>query len=206
MKPLRLIPRDQRFFELFVMDGENLLEASRELESMVTAYDRLDERVASIRALEHHGDEIDTEIGDRLERAFITPFDREDIHELASRLDDVVDGIQEVAETLVIYAIDTPTDEARVLVAILAAQSAQLLEALRKLEGLKGLEPHLKEVHVLENQADGVSRAAIAKLFRESTDALHVLKWRDLYNALEEAIDAGEDAGEVIERMLHKGG
>ena len=203
---LRLIPRDERFYELFVADGENLLTAARELQDMVTAYDRLEERVASIRILEHHGDEIDNQIGDKLERAFITPFDREDIHELASRLDDVLDGIQEVAETLVIYGIATPTEEARGLVGILASQAVQLLEALRRLRGLKGLEPYLREVHTLENQADGLSRAAIAALFREGGDALHVLKWRDLYHALEETIDAAEDAGEVMERMLHKGG
>ena len=87
----RLLPRDERFFGIFVEDGENLLEAARKLQSMMTAYDHLGERVAEIQALEHRGDEIDVEIQLRLEKAFITPFDREDIHELVSRLDDVVE-------------------------------------------------------------------------------------------------------------------
>jgi uncharacterized protein Yka (UPF0111/DUF47 family) len=99
---VRLIPRDEEFTKIFIRDGENLLAAARALEELVVTYDRLDERVAAIQALEHQGDEIDAEIAKRLERAFITPFDREDIHELTSRLDDVVDGIQEVAETFVI--------------------------------------------------------------------------------------------------------
>lgn len=202
---VRLIPRDQKFFDLFTADGINLLEAARALEEMVVAYDRLDERVARIRALEHAGDEIDLELNERLERAFITPFDREDIHELSVRLDDILDGIQEVAETLVIYGVTAPTQEAIDLSRILCAQASQLADALTKLEGMKGLEPHLKEIHDLEHQADGLSRAAIARLFSGGQEPLEVIKWRDIYHALEEAIDAAEDAGEVMERMLHKG-
>ena len=140
----------------------------------------------------------------RLERAFITPFDREDIHALTSRLDDVVDGIQEAAEICIIYDIDAPTEETRQLVGILVTQATQLLEALRKLESQKDLEPHLKEIHTLENQADRLYRAAIATLFKGS-DAIRILKFRDLYRSLEGTIDAAEDAGEVIERVLHKG-
>ena len=103
---VRLIPRDEAFQEIFIKDGENLLEAARALNALFTDFDRLDERVGTIQALEHQGDEIDIEIAARLERSFITPFDREDIHELYARLDDVVDGIQEAAETVVIYGID----------------------------------------------------------------------------------------------------
>ncbi|MFN8621103.1 MAG: DUF47 family protein [Chloroflexota bacterium] len=205
MVTLRLIPKDEKFFDLFTADGDNLVKAAAELEEMVRVYDALDDRVARIRTLEHAGDEIDEALEERLERAFVTPFDREDIHELTVRLDDVVDGIQEVAETLVIYGVTQPTDEARQLAKLLSDQAVEIAAALRKLEGLKGLEPHLKAIHDLENQADGLSRSAIARLFRGEFETLDVIKWRDIYNALEEAIDAGEDAGEVMERMLHKG-
>jgi predicted phosphate transport protein (TIGR00153 family) len=205
MATLRLIPRDERFFELLTEDAENLLAAARALEAMAAQYDRLEERVAEIRELEHRGDEIDEEISARLERAFVTPLDREDIHELAVHMDDVVDGIQEVAETFVIYAIEQPTEEARHLARILAAQAVQLVEAIRKLEKLQGLEPHLREIHSLENEADRLSRGAIAALFRERADPLEVIKWRDVYHALEDTIDAAEDAAEAIERTLHKG-
>ncbi len=199
-----ILPRDIRFFDLFVRDAENLHEAADKLKDMLENYDRLEERVAEIQVLEHRGDEIDREISARLDEAFITPFDREDIHDLTVQLDDVVDGVQAIAETLVIYAIDHPTDEARRLGGMLAAQAGQLVEATRKLDGLKDLEPHLLAVHELEHQADGLSRAAIGRLFSEGGDPLEVIKWREIYGLLEDAIDAAEDAAEVMEKMYHK--
>jgi len=201
---VRLIPKDEAFHDIFVKDGENLLEAARALNAMFTEFDRLDERVATIQALEHRGDEIDIEIAARLERSFITPFDREDIHELYTRLDDVVDGIQEAAETVVIYGIESATDEARRMAGIIAAQGEQLLEALRKLDRLETAGMHLKAVHDLENEADGLSRSAIGRLFRDGGDPLTVIKLRDLYKVLEDTVDAAEDAAEVIERIAAK--
>ena len=200
----RLLPKDVKFFDLFVEDGVNLERAAGRLLEMVEDFDRLDERVAEIQALEKRGDQIDAEITRRLDDAFVTPFDREDIHELTVRLDDVLDGIQAIAETFVIYRVSEPTDEARRLAGILSEQSVELLAAVRGLDGLKGLEPHLARVHDLEHEADGLSRAAIGRLFRERTDPIDVIKWRDLYTALEDAIDAAEDAAEAIERMGHK--
>jgi len=201
---VRLIPRDEKFFELFIKDGETILEASRKLEEMVASYDRLDERVAEIQALEKRGDQIDEEIALRLERSFITPFDREDIHELTVHLDDILDGIQAAAETFVIYGITRPGDEVRQMVGILAGQAVQLLEALTKLEKGRDLGSHLGTIHDLEHQADGLSRAAIGRLFKGGLDPLEVIKLRDLYRTLEETIDAAEDAAEVIERILAK--
>lgn len=200
----RLLPKDVRFFDLFVADGENLHAAAHALHEMVSSYDRLEERIVEIQRLEKVGDDIDRDISRRLEDAFVTPFDREDIHELTVRLDDVVDGIQATAETFVIYGIEQPTAEAIDLTRILAGQSVELLAALRKLDGLKGLESHLELVHELEHEADALSRSAVARLFRESMDPLDVIKWRDLYRELENAIDAAEDAAEAIERMYHK--
>jgi uncharacterized protein Yka (UPF0111/DUF47 family) len=147
---------------------------------------------------------VTTSIDQRLEDAFITPFDREDIHDLTIQLDDVVDGIQSVAETIVIYGVDRPTDEARQLARILAEQAESLVSALRKLDGLKDLDADLTRVHDLEHQADTLSRAAMARLFRDGSEPLEVIKWRDLYRELENAIDAAEDAAEAIERMFHK--
>lgn len=201
----RLLPRDARFFQLFVAEGENLLDAARRLEAMLEAYDRVEERVAEIQVLEHRGDEIDREIARRLEAAFVTPFDREDIHELTSRIDDVLDGIQSVAEIFVIYGIERPTEEARRMAGILAAAAAQLVEAIRKLDRLKNLDEHIVEIHRLENEADGLSRAAVGRLFKNGEHPLEVIKWRDVYREQEEAIDAAEDAAEVLERMYHKG-
>ena len=200
----RLLPKDVRFFDLFVADGENLQAAASRLVEMLKAYDRLDERIAEIQALEKRGDEIDREISQRLEDAFITPFDREDIHDLTVKLDDVVDGIQATAETFLIYGITAPTEESKRLAEILLGQADALIAALRNLDGLKGVDVHLVKVHDLEHSADTLSRAAVATLFRENHDPLDVIKWRDIYREMEEAIDAAEDAAEAIERMYHK--
>ena len=204
MVSLRLMPRDVKFYDMFIADGANLLAASRELSELMTSYDQLDARIARIQVLEHSGDEIGDEIGERLDHAFITPLDREDIFELARRMDDVVDGIQETAEAMQIYAIEAPTDEAIRLAAILEEQAVELDQALGKLESMKDLAPHLKKVRTLENEADGLSRAAIGRLFRESMDPLDVIKWRDVYQMLEESIDAAEDVAEIVQRMMHK--
>jgi predicted phosphate transport protein (TIGR00153 family) len=200
----RLLPRDVKFFDLFLEDGEVLERAGSRLREMVESFDRLDDRVTEIQALEKRGDEIDREINRRLEDAFVTPFDREDIHELTVRLDDVLDGIQATAETLVIYDVARPTVECRRLAAIIAEQAVAMHAALRGLDGLKGLEPHLQAIHDLEHEADGLSRAAVARLFRDGGNPLEVIKWRDLYTTLEDTIDAAEDAAEAIERMHHK--
>lgn len=202
---VRLIPKDEKFYDLFIKDGQIMVEIARKLSDLVTHYDRLDERLIEIQALEKQGDRVDDEIAARLERSFITPFDREDIHELTVHLDDVIDGIQSSAETFLIYGVKEPTEEARQLVSIIVSQSVEVLAALQKLEkSKKEVPPHLVVVHDLEHQADGLSRAAIGRLFRESTDALEVIKLRGLYLALEETIDAAEDAVEVIERILAK--
>ena len=201
---VRLIPRDEKFYDLFIRDGENLLEAARKLEELVNNYDRLDERVAEIQVLEKRGDEIDDEVNARLKRSFITPFDREDIHELVVHLDDVVDGIQATAEIFVIYGITSPDDDVKQLVGLLTGQAVQLLEALTSLEGKRDVGPHLQQIHELEHKADALSRAAIGRLFKGGHDPLEVIKLRDLYSELEETIDAAEDAAEVIERILAK--
>jgi predicted phosphate transport protein (TIGR00153 family) len=200
-----ILPKDPKFFELFTADGDNLAEAAKAIHELVDRFDELERRVATIQALEKRGDEIDREVVRRLEDAFVTPFDREDILELASRLDDVVDGIQSIAEAFVIYGVEAPTHESRRLAAIIDEQAVELATALRKLEGLKDLERHLTAVHDLEKEADGLSRAALARLFRDpNLPPIEVIKWRDLYDDFEETIDAAEDAAEAIERMYHK--
>jgi hypothetical protein len=104
-----------------------------------------------------------------------------------------------------IYDVKAPTEEAQRLAAILEAQAVEIEAALVKFESMKGLGEHLRRVHTLENEADGVSRAAIGQLFRESDDPLHVIKWRDIYMSLEESIDAAEDVAEIMQRVIHKG-
>ncbi|HLE79039.1 MAG TPA: DUF47 family protein, partial [Candidatus Limnocylindrales bacterium] len=144
---LRLIPRDERFFELFVDDAANVLGGARLLEAMLRSYDVLERRAGEIRDAEHRGDELSHEIGHRLEATFVTPFDREEIHALISGLDDVLDFIEEVADTFVLYRIEAPTPVAIQQASIIVQQCEQLYEALTHLRGFKGLEKYWIEVH-----------------------------------------------------------
>ena len=171
---------------------------------MVDQYDRLEARVANIQALEKRGDEIDAEINRRLEDAFVTPFDREDIHELVSRLDDVVDGIQAIAEAFVIYGVTAPTDEARRLAAILDDQAASLQRRSASSTGSRTSSAISTRSTTSRRRPTACRGRPSARLFREDWPPIEVIKWRDLYNDLENAIDAAEDAAEAMERMYHK--
>jgi uncharacterized protein len=201
---LRLIPREERFFDLFVEDAANVLAGARQLEAMLRTYDQPDARAAEIRATEHRGDEISHDIGHRLESTFVTPFDREDIYALISGLDDVLDFIEESADTFVLYRIAAPTATAVDLAAIVVKQVEQLHEALTHLKGFKGLDTYWIEVHRLENDGDRIVRAAIAGLFNDGQDPVELIRWKDVYAILEATIDKAEDVANIIERITIK--
>jgi uncharacterized protein len=201
---LRLIPREERFFDLFAEDASNVLEAARLFEAMLRTYDAPEERAREIRDAEHRGDEISHDIGHRLERTFVTPFDREDIHDLISALDDVLDLIEESADTFVLYHVEAPTAVAVQQAAIIVKQCVQLHDALSNLRGFKGLEPRWIEVHRLENEGDILARQAIADLFADGGEPLEVIKWKEIYALLESAIDKCEDVANIIERITIK--
>jgi predicted phosphate transport protein (TIGR00153 family) len=202
--PIRLIPRDERFFDLFAEDAANVLAAARLLEAMLRSYDAPVQRARELRDAEHRGDEISHEIGRRLERTFVTPFDREDIHALISGLDDVLDLIEESADTFVLYQIDAPTNVAIQQAAIIAAQCEQLHEALVSLRTFKGLDKYWIEIHRLENDGDRLARQAIADLFADGQHPIEVIKWKDVYALLESTIDKCEDVANIIERISIK--
>jgi len=201
---LRLIPREERFFDLFVHDASNVLGAARLLEAMLRSYDQLPRRAGEIRDAEHRGDEISHDIGHRLEATFVTPFDREEIHSLISGLDDVLDLIEETADTFVLYRIDAPTAASIEAATIVVRQCELLHEALSHLRGFKGLERYWIEVHRLENEGDQVTRAAIAQLFDERHKPLEIFKWKEIYALLENTIDKCEDVANIIERIVLK--
>ena len=201
---LRLIPRDIRFFDLFAEDAANVLGGARLLEAMLRSYDVIERRAGEIRDAEHRGDELSHDIGHRLESTFVTPFDREDIHALISGLDDVLDYIEEVADTFVLYRITAPTPVAIQQSNIIVRQCEQLHEALTHLRGFSGLEKYWIEVHRLENEGDLVVRTAIAGLFEGGGDPVELIKWKDVYGLLESTIDKCEDVANIIERIVVK--
>ena len=201
---LRLIPREQRFFDMFVEDAANVLGAARLLEEMLRSFDDVEVRAKAIRDAEHRGDEISHDIGHRLENTFVTPFDREDIHALIGGLDDIVDLVEEVADTFVLYRIQAPTPVAIRQASIVVLQCEQIHAALSNLKGFKGIEKYWIEIHRLENEGDQVARAAIAGLFENAAEPIEVFKWSKVYDLLETAIDTCEDVANIIERITIK--
>ena len=201
---LPFIPREEKFFDLFVEDAQNVLAGARLLEEFFRSYDQRERIASQLLDLERKGDGIAHDIGQRLEKTFVTPFDREDIHQLISRLDDVLDFTEEVADTCILYQIDAPTPPVFAQVEIVVKQAEEVVRALEKLKGFKGVAPHWIEIHRLENEGDRIARRAIAELFTNGTDPVEIIKWKDLYGLLEDAIDAGEDVANVIERIVVK--
>jgi predicted phosphate transport protein (TIGR00153 family) len=201
---LRLIPREERFFDMFIEDAANVLAGARQLEAMLRTYDEPETRAAEIRATEHRGDEISHHIGHRLEATFVTPFDREEIYALISGLDDVLDFIEETADTFVLSHVAAPTATAVEQASIIVKQAELLHDALAHLKGFKGLDKYWIEVHRLENEGDRIVRQAIAKLFEDETDPITVVKWKDIYGLLEATIDMAEDVANIIERITIK--
>ena len=201
---LRLIPRDVRFFDLFVEDAANVLGAARLLEAMLRSYDTIERRAGEIRDAEHRGDEISHDIGHRLEATFVTPFDREEIHALISALDDILDYIEEVADTFVLYRIAAPTPVAIEQASIVVRQCELIHEALGHLRGFHGLDKYWIEIHRLENEGDRLARSAIAGLFEGRGDPIELVKWKEVYGLLETTIDKCEDVANIIERIVVK--
>jgi predicted phosphate transport protein (TIGR00153 family) len=201
---LPFIPREEKFFELFVEDAQNVLAGARLLEEFFRSYDQRERIASQLRDLERRGDGISHDIGHKLESTFVTPFDREDIHQLISRLDDVIDFIEEVADTCLLYKIDEPTPPALAQAEIIVKQCEQIVRALERLKGFKNIGPYWIEIHRLENEGDLVARRAMADLFTNGTDPVEIIKWKDLYALLEDSIDACEDVANVIERIVVK--
>ena len=193
-----------RFFDLFVEDAANVLGGARLLEAMLRTYDQPEARAAEIRATEHRGDEISHDIGHRLEATFVTPFDREDIYALISALDDVLDFIEEVADTFVLYRIEAPTATAVEQASIVVKQVELVHDALAHLQGFKGLDRYWIEIHRLENEADDIYFKAMADLFKNSSNPLNVIKWKELYDTLENATDKCEAVANIIESIVLK--
>ena len=199
-----LIPRERRFYELFEQQAATIVRAAGLLEQGLADVTNLPVRQREIKDLEHQGDELTHEIVRALNRTFVTPFDREDIYELAAGLDDILDYIEEVADTTNLYGISAIPEPARELARLLAQAAAQLEEAIGRLESGKGGGEHVIEVHRLEDVGDSVSRRAIAELFSDRYPPLEVIKLKDLYGLLEDALDRCEDVANVLEGIAIK--
>lgn len=203
---MRLIPRETKFFDLFAEIANNVTDGARVLSELLNNYDyeRMPAAVARITEIEHHGDEMTHRILIKLNQTFITPFDREDIHLLASSLDDVLDFIFSAADRLLNYKIKAPSPSAKVLAGIILRQSEELTKAVSLLGKDSHVLEHCVEVNRLENEADKVSREAIGRLFEGESDPITLIKLKELLEVLEEASDKAEDVADVLETVILK--
>ncbi len=204
MPSFRLIPREERFFDLFVEEAANVLDGARQLETMLRTYDNADKAAKRIRETESKGDEISRDIGRRLEASFVTPFDREEIHALIGGLDDILDLVEQVADTFVLYSISSPTKTSVRQASIIVNCCEQIHLALANLRGFKDLDRYLHEIYRLEGEGDKLARQAIAGLFEDGFKTIDVLKWKDIYTLLEDTVDKCEDVAQLIERIVVK--
>ena len=200
----RLLPREEGFYHLFVKQADNIYVGAKALLEMLSHYTGVPEQVQSIKAIEHHGDDITHSILTKLNQTFITPFDREDIHELCSQLDDVIDLIDAAASRFVLYRVDAIRPGTIELVKVLVSTSAEVAEAVRALETPEKALKHCVEINRYENESDRLCRTLIAQLFDEERDPVQIIKWKEIFEVIETAVDKCEDVANVIEGVILK--
>ena len=202
---LSLVPRTSEFYDLFTKAGANALEAARLVERRFREYPSSSVIQAEVKAAEHEGDAITRDLIQLLNTQYITPFDREDIYQLATSVDDVVDHMDEASDLLELYGVESPTRQAIEQCRILVGAAEHLALALAGLKTLQGVQKELVALKELEDEGDRVVRDAIADLFRDPRiDPLIVIRWKDIFEALEDALDARETAANVIGNIAVK--
>jgi hypothetical protein len=197
-------PKEREFFDLFEEAGANILRAAELLERMLEQWPDQGELSRDVLVCEHEGDRITHDIIQRLNSTFVTPIDREDIYALASALDDIVDYIEEVADFLGIYRIEAPMVQAQQLAEILLQSCRAICQAIPRLRNFKDIRHYTVEVNRLENDGDRVVREALASLFDHGTDPMFVIRWKDIFDRLEDAVDSTETVANILEGIVIK--
>jgi uncharacterized protein len=201
---ISLVPRDRVFFDLFVEAGENTVRAARLLKAMLEKWPESAGLAREILLAEQEGDRITHDIVQRVNSTFVTPIDGEDIYGLATKLDDIVDHIEESADFMGLYRIEAPMEQSLAMADVLVKSCEQLALLLENLRGFKDLEKYLIEIHRLENDGDRLYRDAVASLFANGIDPMVVIRWRDIFLRLERAVDATETAAHILEGIVIK--
>ena len=204
----RLLPREVKFYEMFYEQAEAAVEAAQFLVDLIRDFTDLNMKVMMMNKIEHKADEIAHRIAEKLNLTFITPLDQEDIHGLASALDDIVDYIDATVERMVLYKINQPTEDIANLATILLCATKETRAAVSELGTFKKNPRSMKqcwiEINRIENQGDSASRAALAKLFETETNAIEIIKWKEIYEHVETAIDKCEDVANILEQIVLK--
>lgn len=207
MKSFRFVPAEENFFELFDEIAEVLVSAAVALHELVTDYTDVVAKTSALREMEKRVDAATDGICQRLNVSFVTPIDREDIHALASRMDDVLDYIEASADRMKLYSVDKPRDEAIEIAALLVEATRQIKKSVRELSHFRDIDAILKpciEINNLENQADRVLRRALYRLYKEETRPLEIAKWLEIFDRLETATDRCEDVANILESIVVK--
>jgi predicted phosphate transport protein (TIGR00153 family) len=199
-----LLPRDRTFFDLFIEAGQNTVHAAALLDRMMHSWPEEAGISREILKAEQEGDRITHDIIKRLNTTFVTPIDREDIYGLATQMDDIVDFTEEAADFLGLYKIEATMEQAGALTKVLVAACEQLAAGLEHLPDFKDLYKYWIEIHRLENEGDRISRDAVASLFSNGIDPMVVIRWKDMFAVLENAIDATETAAQILEGIVIK--
>jgi predicted phosphate transport protein (TIGR00153 family) len=197
-------PKEREFFDLFEEAGANIVRAAELLEKMLVQWPDDAELGRDVLVCEQEGDRITHDIIQRLNSTFVTPIDREDIYALASALDDIVDFIEEVSDFLALYRIEAPMDQATELARILHQSSRAVAGAIPRLRTFKDIHHYTVEINRLENDGDRVVRQALASLFERGIDPMLVIRWKDIFERLEDAIDATETTANILEGIVIK--
>ena len=202
--PLRLVPQKREFFGLFNQAAANAREISRLLVDLLNGWPESRGLLRDIREAEHEGDRLTHAVIDLLNRTFVTPFDRDDMYRLASVIDDICDHVDEAADNIDAYeVVDVPV-RAREQADVIYRAASRLYDAIELLEGFGDAHRHLFALRELEDEGDRLSREAVADLFRSGADPLTIIRWKDIHEQLEEAVDACENAADVLEAILVK--
>ena len=196
-------PKEREFYDLFEEAGQNVVHAAELLDRMLRDWPETD-LAREILIAEQEGDRITHDIIHRLNSTSVTPIDREDIHALASALDDIVDFTEEAADFMGLYNIEAPMEQAQQLTAVLEDACRNIAQALARLRGMKELNHYFVEVNRLENEGDRITREALASLFSGGIDPMVVIKWKDIFERLEHAIDACEHVANILEGIVVK--
>jgi predicted phosphate transport protein (TIGR00153 family) len=200
----KLIPRDEKFFDLFDEIAKRLTRAAKMQKQLFDEPARMAEHVASIKAVEHEADVLTHDVITRLNKSFVTPFDREDIHELASRLDDVVDLIDGTARRAVMFRITTVREPARQLAAVIVRAADSLEAAVVAIKKPKIVIERGQEIKALEEEGDAIYHEAVGRLFDGGEDPIEVMRWKELYDTMERTLDQCEDVANVLESIALK--
>jgi predicted phosphate transport protein (TIGR00153 family) len=201
---ISLVPQNKQFFRLLEYASDNAVGISRQLVQLLDAFPSNGTNLREIKELEHEGDRLTREVVDLLNRTFVTPFDRDDIYLLAGAIDDVCDHIDEAAGNIVGYGVEQIRPKAKEQAQVILRSAEKLHEAVSRLEGFKDSSSQLHALRDLEDEGDRLNRAAVSELFTSGEDPIAIIRWKDIHEQLEEAVDACENAADVLEAILVK--